>query len=92
MKDATLVRISDGTRDRAHEANGNSRLGHQPSHVLDQARTLNELHAVVLASFVFTNLIDGHDVRMVERGRSFRFRAEPPHLRRHGQLARQDHL
>jgi hypothetical protein len=57
-----------------------------------QAVTLDQLHAEEVPTAVLTDLVNGHDVRVVQPGRRFRLQPKTLHLGGRGQLRRQDHL
>src|SRR5262249_53118987 len=60
--------------------------------VLGYAAVLNQFHAEVVPAVVLADLVNGHDVRMIEVGDGSRFGAEALHFRRGRQLAGEDHL
>ena len=53
-----------------------------------QAAPLDQLHAEEVLAFVFADLIDGHDVRMIQVGGGLGFGAKALHVRRRSQFAR----
>ena len=59
---------------------------------LGQARAFDQLHAEEVLAFVFADLVDGHDIRMVEVGSSLGLSIKTPHVRGRSQLTSQDHL
>ena len=79
------------------------RLGHQPrprpsgrpctvGEPVGEAAALDQLHAEVVLAVVLADLVDRHDVRVVERGDRLGLVPEPPQLVVAGQLAGPDHL
>src|SRR5438876_7197965 len=44
-----------------------------------QRHSIDKLHRDETRAFVFTNLMNGRDVRVIERGCGLRFLLEPPH-------------
>jgi hypothetical protein len=59
---------------------------------LVEAAALDQLHGEEVLPFVLADLVDGHDVEMVQAGRILRLAAKALDLGEGGQLARQDHL
>ena len=64
----------------------------QRGSVLGEAAALDQLHAEVMLALVLADLVDRHDVGMIEIGRGLRLGVEALHVGGGGQLAGKDHL
>ena len=61
-------------------------------HLRGERATFDQLHAVEVLALMFSNFVDGHDVRMIETRRGLGFESKALHLNGRGELARRDHL
>ncbi len=91
MKDAVLVRVVDGARDRGDKARGRAWL-HELAGFFPERPAVRELHAVERMSFAFAGLVNWQDVRMIEARDGFRFRAKTFHHPGRSRLFCEDHF
>jgi hypothetical protein len=57
-----------------------------------QGTALNELHTEEWLPLALADFVDGHDIRMIQAGRSFGFRAKPRYEVRRSKLSRRQDL
>src|SRR5262249_22528742 len=63
-----------------------------PGNSLGQAAVLDQFHAEITLALVLANLVDGHNVRMVETGGCLSFGTKALHFGWSRQVAGQNHL
>jgi hypothetical protein len=94
VEDAALVRVMHRPRHRRNKLRGvaqvRSRLGRSAQH--REAAALDELHGEVVLALVLADLVDGHDVGVIQLGGGLRLGAEALHVLRGRQVAGQDHF
>ena len=74
------------------QAGGGDRIAHEPRDFPGEAAAVDQLHAVEVLAGVLAQVVDRHDVRVVEVRGQLRLEVEPPHLLRRRESAGQDHL
>ncbi len=62
------------------------------SHSFGEVLALDVIHREIMLPLVFANLVNGHDVRMLQIGRGLRFGVEPLHQRGRSEFSRENHL
>ena len=67
MEDAPLVRMMDGIGDRRRQAGRGRDVGSEICEFLVEAGAGYQLHAEKTLALLPADLVDGHDVRVVER-------------------------
>jgi hypothetical protein len=96
MQHAALVRVMHRAGHRRQQLRGPARPLRVPRLAgrvqLAEVAALDEFHAEVMLPLVLPNLVDRHDVRMVEVRRGLRLRPKSLHLRGRGEIAGPDHL
>ncbi len=92
MEDAPLMSIMDRAGDGRHQGRGGTRVRGVSRHVGRQVPALDELHAEVMVPFVLADLVDRHDVRVIEVRRGLRLQAEPLQVVGGREPARSHHL
>ena len=68
MQDAALVGVVHGTRDEGHQPCRGAGTLQKPGNIVGQTSPLDEPHAEVLPAEVLANLVNRHDMGMVEPG------------------------
>ena len=76
VQDAAFVSIMDGAGHGRHQPRGGARVLGVPLDLRGQVAAINQLHAEVVVAFVFADLVDRHDMRMIEVRGGFGFEAE----------------
>ena len=92
VEDAPLMGIMDRAGDGRHQGRGGARVRGVSPDVRRQAPAVDELHAEVMVPFVLADLVDGHDVRVIEVRRGLRLQAEPLQVVGGREPAGPDHL
>jgi hypothetical protein len=102
MEDTALVGMMNRTGDDCDNPSRTSRIGGELGKPLIEAGSVDEFHAEEMPSTVLTNLVDWHDVRMVElrdglglilKSQQFTFRGENAGLDQlHGDCPVESHL
>jgi hypothetical protein len=92
VQDAALVGVVDRTGHRRQQPGGGPRVLPEPRQVLAEVAAVDQLHAEVVLALVFPDLVDRHDVRVVEPRGGLRLDAEALHVSLGCQLAGEDHL
>ena len=77
---------------RGHQPGGGPGIVPEPAGLLGQARPFDQLHAEIRPVLVFPDLVDRHNVRVVEVRRQLSLPQEPFALLEAGHRARLDHL
>jgi hypothetical protein len=81
-----------GTRQLRQQAHGGSMILAQADKLILQTAALDQLHAEVMLAFVFTNLVDGNDVGMIQIGHGFRFGSKSFNFCFASEVPSQNHL
>ena len=81
VQDAPLVRMVDGPGDRGHRLRGSLGSGGGFRQPLGEAAALDQLHREVAEALVLADLVDRHDVRVVEVGDRLGLEAKPAQRR-----------
>jgi hypothetical protein len=92
VEDAALVAGVDAGGERCDQLGGALRLATVGVGLLRQRAALEEAHGEEMAAVVLAHLVDGDDVRVVERGRRLRLVAEAMDGGLVGEPGAQDHL
>jgi hypothetical protein len=91
VQDAALMGVMHRPRHRGDELDRRTLLGE----VLDAPRqrtAVDQFHAEEGLAVLFADLVNGHDVGVIEVGCLFRLGAKPLPVRRRSEVASQDHL
>ena len=92
MQDAALVGVVDGLGDGDHQLGGGSRAGSALGQHLLEVPPADQLHREVAPAFMLPDLVDRHDVGMIELGDRLHLVLESPQLVLRRQCSRPDHL
>ena len=92
VDDAALVGVVDGLGHLGHQPGRLARRQRAVGGLLGQAAALDEAHAEVVLALVLADLVDRHDVGVVEVGGRLGLDVEPLDVGLGGELAGQDHL
>jgi hypothetical protein len=79
MNDAGCMSRGECARDLRSHIENFAELYRRVPHALAQRLAVNELHGDEVRPVALTNLMDGRNVGMIERSRSFRFLNETAH-------------
>ncbi len=92
MNDALLMRVVDGRRNFPEMTRRRSRGQGTAARDIRETLSFDEIHREVVLAFVFTDVVDGDDVRVAQAGRSFGLGAEAFHKRVAGEAPKEQHL
>jgi hypothetical protein len=79
VQDAALVGVADHPRHGGQQPGGGPPVVAEAAQVLGQTATFNEPHAEEVLPLVLADLVNGHDVRVVQVGGRFRLHAGALH-------------
>ena len=92
VQDAAFVSVMDRAGHGRHQPRGRARVVGVTLDMVGQVAAFNQFHAEVVVAFVFADLVDRHDMRMIQvRGR-FGFQAEAMQIAGRREPARPHHL
>ncbi len=92
MQNPALVGVMDGPGDGRHQPRGRAQVARVTLDVRGQIAAVDELHAEIVLALVFADLVDWHDVGMVEVGGGFGFEAKTLEVGGRGQTPGANHL
>ena len=92
VEEALAVGVMDGRRQLGHEPRRGPGIAGIPGALLGEVASVDELHAEEGDAVELVDLVDRHDVGVVEVGGELGFAAEPLPLRGACHRAREDHL
>ena len=84
--------VMDGAGDRGREPCRGARLASKTLDLGSQVASVHELHAEVVVAVVLADLVDRHDIRVIEMGGGLGLQAEPLQIVGRGEPAGADHL
>ena len=85
-------RVMDGPRHARQQPRRGLAVLEIMRNLLSQTAALDQLHAEEVLAFVFTDFVNGHDIRVIQVGGGLGFGMKTPHVRRRSQFAGQNHL
>ncbi len=92
MQDAVLVGVMDGASDEGDQPSRGLRVGAQRRGPVREAAALDPLHTKVIAALVFADLVDRHDVGMLQAGGGLGLVTKAFHFLGGGKPAFPDHF
>jgi hypothetical protein len=92
LADPALVGVMHRSRGNGHDLNGTAGVGHESRQVLREAPAVDQLHREVEPPLVLADLVNGHDVGVIELGRVLGLGAEARDLLGRRQVAGENHL
>jgi hypothetical protein len=92
VQNAMLVSAMDRVRHAGNQLGRLAQVGLGTVFLVVERARLDQLHGEVMTAGVFTDVINRHDVGVVQMAGFLSFHAETPDLLRGGQVAGQDHL
>jgi hypothetical protein len=92
VQDAALVRVVDCPRHLRQQPDAGAQVGAKVRQPRGEAAAVHQLHGKEVLAGVFADLVDRHDVRVIQPGGRLRLQLEAADGARRGQALAQDHL